>query len=126
VEGATEALLADQEEEGATFRADTPEHESAQESIPTVLLSLALVILRAGPLNDGRYCPLPVRVTTCWLVNAESVNVRAPVTGPVAVGEKVTPIVQLAPAPTLAPQVLLATANPVLAVTAAIVRALLR
>ena len=81
---------------------------------------------RAGPLNDGRYCPVPVRVTTCGLVTAESVNVSVPVTAPVAVGEKVTPTVQLAPAPMLAPQVLLATANPVLAVTGAIVRALLR
>lgn len=41
-------------------------------------------------------------------------------------GEKVTPIVQLAPAPMLAPQVLLATVNPVLALTDAIVRAVLR
>ena len=41
-------------------------------------------------------------------------------------GEKVTPTVQLAPAPMLAPQVLLATANPVLAPTATLVRALLR
>ena len=41
-------------------------------------------------------------------------------------GEKVTPTVQLAPAPTLAPQVLLATVNPVLALTDAIARAVLR
>jgi hypothetical protein len=72
------------------------------------------------------YCPVPERVTTCGLVTAESVNVRVPVTGPVAVGEKVTPTVQFAPAPMVAPQVLLATANPVLALTVAIVRALLR
>jgi hypothetical protein len=42
------------------------------------------------------------------------------------VGEKVTPTVQLAPAPMLAAQLLLATANPVLALTAEIVRALFR
>jgi len=54
------------------------------------------------------------------------VNVRLPVAGPVAVGEKVTPTVQFAPALMLAPQVLLATVNPVLAPTAVIVRALLR
>jgi hypothetical protein len=42
------------------------------------------------------------------------------------VGEKVTPTVQLAPAPIVAAQVLLATRNPVLALTPAIVRALLR
>ena len=69
---------------------------------------------------------MPERVTTCWLVTAESVNVRVPVTAPVALGEKVTPTVQVAPAPMLAPQVLLATVNPVLAVTAAIARAPLR
>jgi hypothetical protein len=54
------------------------------------------------------------------------VNVRVPVTGPVAVGEKVTPTVQVAPALMLAPQVLLAMVNPVLALTDAIVRAVLR
>jgi hypothetical protein len=67
-----------------------------------------------------------VRLTICGLVTAESVNVRVPVAGPVAVGEKVTPTVQLAPAPIVAPQVLLATANPVLALTVAIERALLK
>jgi hypothetical protein len=77
-------------------------------------------------MSSRCYCPVPERVTTCELVTAESVNVRVPVTGPVAVGEKVTPTVQFAPAPMLVPHVLLATVNPVLAVTAAIVRALLR
>ena len=42
---------------------------------------------------------------------ALSVNVNVPVAEPTAVGEKVTPTVQLAPAATLVPQVLLATAN---------------
>src|SRR6266481_3995253 len=42
---------------------------------------------------------------------ALSVNVNVPVAEPTAVGEKVTPTVQLAPAATPAPQVLLATAN---------------
>ena len=41
-------------------------------------------------------------------------------------GAKVTPTVQLAPAPIVAAQVLLATRNPVLALTLAIVTALLR
>ena len=72
------------------------------------------------------YCPVPERATACGLVSAESVNVRVPITGPVAVGEKVTPTVQLAPAAMLAAQVLLATANPALALTDAIERALLR
>ena len=42
---------------------------------------------------------------------ALSLNVNVPVAEPTAVGEKVTPTVQLAPAATPAPQVLLATAN---------------
>ena len=48
---------------------------------------------------------------------ALSLNVKVPVAEPTAVGEKVTPTVQLAPAATLVPQVLLATANGPLAVT---------
>jgi hypothetical protein len=72
------------------------------------------------------YCPVPERVTTCWLVKAESVNVSVPVAGPVTVGENVTPTVQVAPAPMLAPQELLTTVNPVLALTDVNVRALLR
>ena len=42
---------------------------------------------------------------------ALSLNVNVPVDEPTTVGEKVTPTVQLAPAATLVPQVLLATAN---------------
>ena len=42
---------------------------------------------------------------------ALSLNVNVPVAEPRAVGEKVTPTVQFAPAATLVPQVLLATAN---------------
>ena len=42
---------------------------------------------------------------------APSVNVNAPVAAPTAVGEKVTPTVQVFPAKTLVPHVLLATAN---------------
>jgi hypothetical protein len=40
-----------------------------------------------------------------------SVNVRVPEMAPVAVGENVTPTVQLAPAAMLVPQVLLAIVN---------------
>ena len=47
---------------------------------------------------------------------ASSVKVSVPVIDPVVVGENVTPTVQLAPAATLAPHVLLATANGPLAV----------
>jgi hypothetical protein len=43
------------------------------------------------------------------------VNVNVPEAEPTAVGEKVTPTVHLAPAATLVPQVLLATANGALA-----------
>jgi len=46
---------------------------------------------------------------------ALSLNVNVPVDEPTAVGEKVTPTVQLFPARTLVPQVLLATANGALA-----------
>jgi len=46
---------------------------------------------------------------------ALSLNVNVPVDEPTTVGEKVTPTVQLAPAATLVPQVLLATANGALA-----------
>ena len=46
---------------------------------------------------------------------ALSLNVNVPAAEPTAVGEKVTPTVQLAPAATLVPQVLLATANGALA-----------
>jgi hypothetical protein len=72
------------------------------------------------------YCPVPERFTICWLVTAESVNVSVPVAGPVTVGENVTPTVQVAPAPMLAPHVLLTAVNPVLAPTDENVRALLR
>ena len=46
---------------------------------------------------------------------ALSVKVRLPVTAPIAVGENVTPTVQLAPVLMLAPHVLLAIAKPALA-----------
>jgi hypothetical protein len=42
---------------------------------------------------------------------APSVNVNVPVAAPTATGEKMTPTVQVFPAGTLVPQVLLATAN---------------
>ena len=61
--------------------------------------------------------PVPLRLTVCGLFAAASVNVSAPVRVPAAVGEKVTPILQLAPAATLPPQVLLAMAkSPVVAI----------
>ena len=89
-----------------------------------VLASLSEMLVKLW--KKRCYCPVPERVTTCGPVTAESVNVRVPVTGPVAVGEKVTPIVQVAPAPMLAPQVLLATLNPGLALMVENGRELLR
>jgi hypothetical protein len=59
--------------------------------------------------------PLPLRVTTCGLFSAESVNVSVPLTDPVAVGVKVTSAVHVAPAATLAPHVVLATVKGVVA-----------
>lgn len=50
--------------------------------------------------------PVPVRLTVCGLAPALSVMVSAPVRVPVAVGVKVTLIMQFAPAATLAPQLL--------------------
>jgi hypothetical protein len=50
--------------------------------------------------------PVPVRLTVCVAGLALSVMVKAPVLVPAAVGLKVTLRVQLAPAATLEPQVL--------------------
>jgi hypothetical protein len=52
--------------------------------------------------------PVPDKLTVCGLFTALSVNVRKPVRAPMVVGENVTPMVQVSPAPTLAPHVLLA------------------
>lgn len=52
--------------------------------------------------------PVPLRLTVCGPPVAESVKVNVPVAAPVAVGVNVTPTLQLAPAPTLVPQLLLA------------------
>jgi len=68
--------------------------------------------------------PVPVRLTFWGLFEAPSVNVNVPVAAPVAVGVKVTPTVQLAPAAILVPQVLLAIAKP--AVVAGLVPAKLK
>jgi hypothetical protein len=54
--------------------------------------------------------PVPVRLTVCGLVKALSVNVSAPLSAPIIDGVNVTPTVQVPPAATPEPQVLLATA----------------
>lgn len=58
--------------------------------------------------GEPELLPVPLRLTVCGLLKAESVKVKAPVAAPVAVGVKVTPTLQLAPAAMLVPQVLLA------------------
>jgi hypothetical protein len=58
---------------------------------------------------------VPVRPTVCGLPGALSTIVNEPAADPAAIGEKVTPTVQVAPAAILAPQVLLDTAKPALA-----------
>src|ERR1035438_599561 len=67
--------------------------------------------------------PVPLRLTVCGLVGALSVNVSVPACAPVAVGEKVTPTLHVAPAATLAPHVLLAMAKSPLVAILVIVRA---
>jgi hypothetical protein len=52
--------------------------------------------------------PVPVKLTICGLVDALSVMVSVPVSKPVAVGEKVTLMVQELLAATLPPQLLVA------------------
>ena len=52
--------------------------------------------------------PVPLRLTVCGLLPALSVKASVPVAAPVAVGVNVTPTLQLAPAATLVPQVLVA------------------
>ena len=57
---------------------------------------------KVGP--EATVVPVPVRLAVCGLFVALSVTVKLPLRVPVAVGAKVTLIVQLAPAATLAPQ----------------------
>jgi len=56
-------------------------------------------------LTTGKAVPLPVRLTVCGLLLALSVMVRVPGREPVAVGVKVTLIVQVAPAASDVPHV---------------------
>jgi hypothetical protein len=58
------------------------------------------------PATEAVATPVPVKLTVCELPLALSVIVKVPVRVPAAVGVKVTLIVQLAPALTLLPQVL--------------------
>src|SRR5260370_741630 len=56
--------------------------------------------------------PVPVRLTDCGLPEALSVMFRVPVRVPEAVGVKVTLMLQLAPAATELPQVLVSAKSP--------------
>ena len=49
--------------------------------------------------------PVPLRLTVCGLPAASSLILMVPLTGPEVVGEKVTEMVQLPPAPSEAPHV---------------------
>ena len=75
-------------------------------------------------LTVGAATPVPVRLTVCVAGLALSVMVTAPVRVPAAVGLKVTLRVQLAPAATLEPQVLVWEKSP-LAVMLVMLRAAL-
>jgi hypothetical protein len=73
--------------------------------------------------------PVPVKATVCGLPLALSFTVSVPVLAPVAVGVKVTSIVQLAPAATLAPHVLVCAKSPLipmLPIVSAVLAVLLR
>lgn len=61
----------------------------------------------------GGVVPVPVRVTDCGLSGALSLTVTVPVLVPVAVGVNVTLIVQLPPANTELPQVVVSAKSPV-------------
>jgi len=56
--------------------------------------------------------PVPVKLKVCGLSLALSMNVTAPVCVPVVVGVKVKLILQLAPAATVFPQVLVCAKSP--------------
>jgi hypothetical protein len=58
---------------------------------------LAALVLPTGTVTGA--LPVPVRLTVWGLFGALSVNVSVPVAAPVAVGEKVTPTVQLTKLP---------------------------
>jgi len=65
---------------------------------------VANVKLEGDSDTDGDGTPVPLSVTVCGLLAALSVSVRVPLTLPVAVGAKLTLIVQLAPPAKDAPQ----------------------
>jgi hypothetical protein len=73
----------------------------------------AITVADPGVTENAKYAALPLKFTTCGLPAALSVIVNEPVLLPVAVGVKVTLMVQLAPAGKDAPQVLISPKSPV-------------
>jgi hypothetical protein len=71
--------------------------------VPTTWLAKVRLV---GEMLTAGAVPVPVRLTVCGLPVALSVRVTAALRDPLAVGLKVTLIVQLAPAATLDPQLL--------------------
>ena len=74
--------------------------------VPTCWLAKVRLALDRETAGAATLLPLPVRLTVCGLPAALSVIVTLAVLVPVAVGVNVTLIVQLAPAGTELPQVL--------------------
>jgi hypothetical protein len=64
-------------------------------------------------LDIAKSIPVPESSTVCGLVPALSVSVSVPLRLPASLGEKVTLMVQLAPAATESPQVLVCAKSPV-------------
>lgn len=88
-------------------------------AVPPVLVRVmfwaALIVCRVWLLNASvrgermtaeALMPVPVRLTVCGLPEALSATVMVPVWGPLAVGVKLTSMVQAAPAATETPQLL--------------------
>jgi hypothetical protein len=67
--------------------------------------------------------PVPLKATTCGLVSALSITTRLPLAAPSAAGTNWTPTLQLAPALSALPQVVLAIVNGAVAVMLAIASA---
>ena len=77
----------------------------------------AVALVGEKELRVGmRLRPVPLRLTVCGLLLALSVSLSVPVRFPVAVGVKVTLIVQLAPAATEPPQVLVSEKSPLVVI----------
>src|SRR5437588_856837 len=82
-----------------------------------VRLSDAVVVVPLGATGGGGgAAPVPVSVMMCGVPAELSVMVTAPLRGPSAVGVKVMPMAQLAPAASDAAQVVVRAKSPVAAI----------